>query len=125
VLLAQMIDVACWWLARLDGIGPYFALTIMVTGAIVGVGLLLQILLTLFDLFGSAGKIVLIMLATGAVFGAFVLKYAVVDPQLATERAEIEEVVHQNVFDEPAPPAEKGKTPPRAEEKPNVMPKVE
>ena len=33
VLTAQVVDLSCWWLARLDGIGPYFALAIMGTGS--------------------------------------------------------------------------------------------
>ncbi len=51
VLLAQVADVGCWWLARLPNVGPYFALTIIGTGTLVGVGLLLQITLGLSDMF--------------------------------------------------------------------------
>src|SRR5262249_23902977 len=36
VLLAQVADVACWWLARLPDVGPYFALAIIGTGTVVG-----------------------------------------------------------------------------------------
>src|SRR5262245_6763602 len=36
VLFAQIADIACWWLARLDGVGPYFAVAILGTGAVVG-----------------------------------------------------------------------------------------
>ena len=36
VLLAQVADVSCWWLARLHGVGPYFALAIIGTGTVVG-----------------------------------------------------------------------------------------
>ena len=33
----QVADVLCWWLARLPDVGPYFAVAILGTGAIVGV----------------------------------------------------------------------------------------
>ncbi|MGL4423469.1 MAG: hypothetical protein ACRCZF_22625, partial [Gemmataceae bacterium] len=48
VLLAQMCDIACWWLARIEGVGPTFALAILATGGLGGLGLALQILLSLF-----------------------------------------------------------------------------
>ena len=51
VLLVQVVDIACWWLARLDGaLGEGFAKAIPLTGAIVGIGLFLQIALTLIHL---------------------------------------------------------------------------
>ena len=53
VLVAQVADVSCWWLARLAGVGPYFALTIMGTGAVVGLGLGLQIVLSLINMYGE------------------------------------------------------------------------
>jgi hypothetical protein len=74
VLLAQVVDVSCWWLARLDGIGPYFALTIMGTGAVVGTGLLLQIVLSLFNMYRWPGKVVLLLLfASAAVGGIYIM----------------------------------------------------
>ena len=51
VLLAQVADVCCWWLARLNGVGPYFALAIIGTGTVVGFGLFLQIMLSLFNMY--------------------------------------------------------------------------
>ena len=76
VLLAQVADVACWWLARLTdpfmslphGLGPYFALGIIGAGAVVGIGLFLQIVLSLFDMYRTPGRIVLLLLfvASGA-----------------------------------------------------------
>src|SRR5262249_5439526 len=65
VLLAQVVDLSCWWLARLDGIGPYFALAIMGTGAVVGTGLMLQIVLSLFNMYRWSGKLVLLLLFAG------------------------------------------------------------
>jgi len=88
VLLAQVIDVGCWWLARLEPpAGPYFALAIMATGTVVGVGLVLQVLLSLWDMYGRAGRLALILLfVTGAVgFGVAFEK--VISPQLLAERA--------------------------------------
>ena len=69
VLLAQVADVSCWWLARLEGVGPYFALAIIGTGAVVGGGLALQILLSLFDMYRWTGRIVLVLLFGGAIAG--------------------------------------------------------
>jgi hypothetical protein len=65
-LVAQTVDIGCWWLGRLD---PHFTQVIVVTGSIVAVSLLLQIVLSLFNLFGKAGKAVVLglMLAAGAV----------------------------------------------------------
>jgi hypothetical protein len=62
VLLAQVADVGCWWLARLPNIGQYFALAIMGTGAVVAIGLFLQIVLSLFDMYRTWGRIVLVLL---------------------------------------------------------------
>ncbi|HEY7426449.1 MAG TPA: c-type cytochrome domain-containing protein [Gemmataceae bacterium] len=64
-LLAQIVDLSCWWLARLEGIGPYFALAIMGTGAVVGAGLMLQIVLSLFNMYRWPGKVVLLLLFAG------------------------------------------------------------
>jgi hypothetical protein len=69
VLLVQVVDVSCWWLARLDGIGPYFALAIMGTGAIVGTGLMLQIVLSLFNMYRWPGKVVLLLLFAATIAG--------------------------------------------------------
>ncbi len=73
VLVAQVADVSCWWLARLDlPWGPVFAQCIMATGGVVGLGLSLQIVLSLFDMFGWRGRAVLALLAAGglAIVGA-------------------------------------------------------
>ncbi|MGL4554174.1 MAG: hypothetical protein ACRC33_23670, partial [Gemmataceae bacterium] len=61
-LVVQLFDIACWWLARIPGeTGVRFAELIPITGGIVGAGLGLQILLTLFDLFGKWGRLVLVL----------------------------------------------------------------
>ncbi|HKB01412.1 MAG TPA: hypothetical protein VKD90_04290 [Gemmataceae bacterium] len=88
VLVAQVIDVGCWWLARLEPpAGPYFALAIMATGTVVGLGLAAQIVLSLWDMYGAKGRFVLVLLfLIGA--GLFGLTYVkVIEPQLQAERA--------------------------------------
>jgi hypothetical protein len=88
VLVAQVIDVGCWWLARLEPpAGPYFALAIMWTGTVVGVGLLLQILLSLWDMYGRAGRLLLVLLFAAGAIGFGVAFEKVIGPQLQAERA--------------------------------------
>ena len=86
VLVAQLADISCWWLARLDTVGPTFALLIMGTGGAVGVGLAMQLVASLFDLYGPKGKAVMAgIFLTGAVaFGALVV--TVIEPTLKAER---------------------------------------
>jgi hypothetical protein len=86
VLLAQVADVICWWLARLDGIGPYFALTIIGTGAVVGLGLFLQIVLSLFNMYRLPGRLVLLVLLGGAIAGCVAIE-PIIDGHLAREKA--------------------------------------
>jgi hypothetical protein len=86
-LLAQVADISCWWLARLDEPhGPMFAHFIPITGAIVATGLGLQVLLTLFDLFGKTGKAVVFVLLVAAAGGGLGMKDKVTH-YLANEKA--------------------------------------
>ncbi len=88
VLLAQVADISCWWLARMPPpYGPTFALTIMGTGAVVGLGLILQIVLSLLNLYGPRGKllVVLLMAVVGGGLGYVGLK--VIQPALDEEKA--------------------------------------
>lgn len=87
VLVAQMADVSCWWLARLPESGPYFAMAILGTGAVVGTGLILQILLSLFNMYGPKGKVVVagLLLIAGGAGGLAYLN--VIDPYLKGEKA--------------------------------------
>ncbi len=82
-LLFQVLDIACWWLGRYD---PIFAKAIAITGALVGLGLGIQIIGGLFDLFSKKGKAVLVflLLAAGALAGLAWVK--AIDPYLQ-ERA--------------------------------------
>ena len=88
VLVAQVADVSCWWLARIPGTGPYFAQAILATGGIVGVGLSLQITLSAFNMYGRTGKVVLIGLIAAATVGFGVLFTSVIGPNLERERQE-------------------------------------
>ncbi len=73
VLIAQVADVCCWWLARLPQTGPYFAAMILGTGAIVGMGLSAQIVLSLFNMYDKKGKAAIAALFVLAGIGAAVL----------------------------------------------------
>ena len=86
VLVAQVADIACWWLARIEGpLGEQFAVAILYTGGVVGVGLALQIILGLFDMYSLKGKLVLLLLAAAAAYGGYVAYEKVVVPHLAEE----------------------------------------
>jgi mono/diheme cytochrome c family protein len=89
VLVAQLADIACWWLARVPDLGPYFAQAIVGTGSVVGLGLLAHILGGLWSLFGRAGRGVLVALLLVAGGGFGVLYSSVIGPALAAEKAAI------------------------------------
>lgn len=74
VLVFVFADVCLWWLARLSPEwGPYFSMAIIGTGGAVGLGLGAQIVLSLFNMYGVKGRIVLVLLfAAGAAAVALV-----------------------------------------------------
>jgi hypothetical protein len=79
-LLAQVIDISLWWLARLeDPYGPQLARGIAVSGAVVGGGLFLHIVLGLWDLFTWRGRFVLVLLAGAVGFGGYSVQGKVVE----------------------------------------------
>ncbi len=85
-LVAQVVDISLWWLARLEEPhGPLLARSIVITGAIVGGSLFLHLVLSLWDLFRWQGKFVLVLLAAAAGFGGYVAKEKVIDPYMAQE----------------------------------------
>ncbi len=86
VLLAQVFDVACWWLARVPENGPYFAQVSVFTGGIVGTFLGLQIVLSLLNMYGRTGKAVLVLLFLLAAAGFAVLGITAIEPALRAER---------------------------------------
>jgi hypothetical protein len=81
-LIAQVVDISCWWAGRLD---PSFAHAITVTGGIVAAGLFLHIVLSLFNLFGKKGWVVLVLLFGLAGFGGYLLNQKVITPYLQSE----------------------------------------
>jgi len=86
-LLAQVVDISFWWLARMDPPhGPLFAEAIIITGGIVGASLGLQILLSLFNLFGKFGKFLLVLLLAGGIAGGYYVKTNVIDKHLEFEK---------------------------------------
>jgi hypothetical protein len=92
-LIAQVIDISCWWLARIPGdAGVFFALVIPATGGIVALGLVSQILLTLFGIFERMGRMVIVGLLLLAVVLGLTAKFAVVDPYFAAKNAEAKTV---------------------------------
>lgn len=62
-LIAQVVDIGCWWLGRLD---PAFAQIVFVTGGIVAVSLIAQIVGSLFNMFDKAGKAIVFVILLGA-----------------------------------------------------------
>jgi hypothetical protein len=86
-LVVQVVDISCWWLARLEGdVGVLFAQCIPITGAIVALGLLLHLVFGLWSLFGAPGRLVLILLFGAAAGGGFVAKQRIIEPFLANEK---------------------------------------
>lgn len=88
-LLFQMIDISFWWLARLDSPwGPIFAQGIMLTGGIVAIGLMAQIILGLFGLFKGIERVFLLAVClVGAATGAIIILFVLL-PYLEKEKAE-------------------------------------
>lgn len=87
-LLAQIVDISFWWLARLpDPHGPMFARWIAVSGAVVAIGLLLHIVLCLFNLFRAKGWLVLILLFAAAGYAGYETKMRVIDPFITQEKS--------------------------------------
>jgi hypothetical protein len=83
-LVAQMVDIACWWLTRLD---PRFADGIIIAGGVVAAGLGMQIVLSLFSMYGKPGKLVLLLLLVGGGVAGWQAKERYIDPYLAAEKA--------------------------------------
>jgi hypothetical protein len=86
-LLAQIVDISFWWLARLqEPHGPLFARCVVYSGALVAVGLMLHIVLSLFNLFRVKGWLILILLFAAAGYGGYVAKNEVIDPFITQEK---------------------------------------
>jgi hypothetical protein len=83
-LVAQVVDIGCWWLARVD---PIYAHVIVYTGGVVAAGLAVHVVLGLWDMYGRAGKAVLVLLLVAGALGAWQAKERYLDPYLAQEKA--------------------------------------
>jgi hypothetical protein len=82
-LLVQVVEIAAgWWGGR--AYEP-LALAIPILGGVVAVGLLFQIVLSLFDLFGRVGKILVFLLLLGGALGGGALTKHVIQPYLQEE----------------------------------------
>jgi hypothetical protein len=87
VVLAVFADVSLWWLARLcDEWGPVFAMGVIGTGALTGLGLAAQITLSLFNMYGPKGKAVLVMLIILAAALAGLVYVNKVKPELDAKK---------------------------------------
>lgn len=82
-LVAQLVDIGCWWLARES---PFFAEMIIYSGAVVAGALFLQIVLSLFDLYGWFGKFVVLLVLVALGLGAWQVYERVVNPYLTGGR---------------------------------------
>lgn len=82
-LVFQVVDVGCWWLGRID---PLFAQAILVTGGMVGLGLVIHILGSVFNMYGKVGRTVVLIVILLAGVGGVVVKQGVVEPFLTHER---------------------------------------
>ena len=104
-LLAQVADISCWWLARLEGpIGEQFAQAILVTGGIVGLSLVLQIVLSLFNMFGWAGKFLIVLLFVVAGTGGYAAYKHVIGPELKAEQEKTEQLLKEKESPKEKPP---------------------
>jgi hypothetical protein len=83
-LIAQIADIACWWLAGQD---PKFADVILVTGGLVGIGLAVQILGGCLCLFRKGGRLVMILVLILVALGVAGFYRKVVEPRLQSEHS--------------------------------------
>ena len=96
VLVAQVIDVGSWWLARIDGpVGENFARSILFTGGVVATGLMMHIVLSIFNMYGTRGRVILAFMFLGAGAAAFVGKTYFLDPYLEEEKKALIQAVEK------------------------------
>jgi hypothetical protein len=85
-LIAQVVDIACWWLARLD---PMYAYVIPITGILVAAGLFSHIIGSMLNLFGKTGKAIVFIIFVAGCIGAGILYVNVISPYLDNEAVEV------------------------------------
>jgi len=87
-LVAQTTDICCWWLSRMDPpLGLLFPKIILAAGGLAALSLAVQIFLSLFDLYGRTGKVlVLLLLLTGLGGGGYTVYTKAIKPALDAER---------------------------------------
>jgi len=83
-LIAQLAEIACWWLSRVD---PLFAYGIVFLGALVAVCLAVHIVLSLFDMYDKKGKFVVGGLLALGLLAFIILQVLVFGPHLAAQRS--------------------------------------
>ncbi len=106
VLVAIVADVSLWWLARLSPEwGPYFAMGIIGTGGAVGVGLLAQITLSLWNIFGIKGRLVLGLLAVAVAAGGWAVYMNQIGPGLESKQKKLNGKVEDDKKPEETKPA--------------------
>jgi len=118
VLIAQVADVSCWWLARIEApYGPLFAMCILGTGAVVGMGLITQIVFSLFNIYSPKGKVVLLLLALAALALGGWAATKVILPFLEDEknRQRGAATIEEGNKEKPAVPVAKGIEPAKAD----------
>jgi hypothetical protein len=87
-LLMQLADISCWWLARMPSpSGEMFGQAVAFTGGLVALGLFVQVVGSLWDLFGKTGKVVVIALLLAAAALSALLHFQVIEPFLRSEKA--------------------------------------
>lgn len=90
VLIAQVADISCWWLARTGEYGPYFAQAIILTGSVVGLGLICQIVFGILSMFGTKGKAVLLLTFLLGLVVVGTVYFQAIRPALQKQKDELE-----------------------------------
>jgi hypothetical protein len=82
-LLAQVAEISCWWLSRAD---PIFAYGIMGLGGIVALTVMLHIIGSLFNMYGTPGRLIIGLLLLAALGVGGLLHSLVITPHLDREK---------------------------------------
>jgi hypothetical protein len=81
-LVAQVADISCWWLAAKH---PSCSPLILITGGLVGLGVVIQVLGTWFDLFQKGGKAILLLVLAALAIAVAGFYLRIVEPRLQAE----------------------------------------